>query len=49
MVHRVASSGLYASGLHEIQTVWTLDDLLDATIAIDLKQHLDYLASQPDS
>ena len=31
----MATSSYYKSGLHEIQTQWSLDDLLDAQIVLD--------------
>lgn len=36
MIHRVASSDSYSSGLIEIQEHWSLLDLLDANQALDV-------------
>lgn len=42
-IHRVATSGKYASSLIEIQTQWSLDDLLDSIMILDM---YDVLADQ---
>jgi hypothetical protein len=36
MVHRIATSQYYKSGLNELQTCWSLDDLFDATEVSDM-------------
>lgn len=36
MIHRVATSGRYHSGLMEIQAQWSLDDVFDAIEILDM-------------
>jgi hypothetical protein len=43
-VHRVATSERYRSGLVEIQTQWSLDDLMDAVLVLDMYDTLDDMA-----
>lgn len=45
-MHRVASSELYSSGLIEIQTAWSFDDLLDANDVLDLNEQAQELATK---
>jgi hypothetical protein len=45
-VHRVATSGRYHSSLKEIQNEWTLHDLLDAIIVLDIYDKLEDRASR---
>jgi hypothetical protein len=40
MIHRVASSERYSSSLVEIQTQWSLEDLLDSTMILDVYDKL---------
>lgn len=49
MIHRVAGSEHYSSGLIEIQSDWTLLDLLDANETLDayaLEEQLAYEESK---
>ena len=36
MIHRIASSEQYSSSLHEIQTAWSLQDVMEANDVLDL-------------
>lgn len=41
LIHRVATSKRYSSGLIEIQTQWSLDDVMDAIEVLDMYDSLD--------
>ena len=45
-VHRVATNQKYTSSLIEIQTQWSIDDVLDAHAVLDTFERLDYLESK---
>jgi len=45
-VHRIAASERYSSGLIEIQTQWSLDDLLDAWLVLDAYDKIAYRLSR---
>lgn len=45
-IHRIASSEYYSSSLIEIQTQWSLEDLLDATIVLDARAKLEERATK---
>lgn len=47
MIHRVAASKRYSSSLIEIQTLWSLDDVLDAIEILDMFDQLDAEAHAP--
>lgn len=40
-IHRVATSQRYGASLLEIQTLWSLDDLMDAIEVLDMYAVLD--------
>lgn len=40
LVHRIAASDRYSSGLHEIETQWSIEDLLDAHQVLDIYESL---------
>lgn len=46
-MHRVATSGRYHSSLVEIKTQWTMDDLLDAILVLDMYDEIDWEANRP--
>jgi hypothetical protein len=45
MIHRVATAKRYSSSLIEIQTLWTLDDVMDAIEVLDMYDQLDSAAN----
>jgi len=48
-IHRVATSARYRSGLVEIQTAWSLDDLYEAHDVLDMYDELEHLAARSRS
>lgn len=45
-MHRVASSGRYHSPLHEIETLWSFDDVLAANVVLDLYEESERRAAR---
>jgi hypothetical protein len=49
MIHRVATSRKYYSSLIEIQTCWSLDDLMDAIGVLDMYDELEAMKNSKDT
>jgi len=47
LIHRIAASKRYSSSLIEIQSQWSLDDVMDAIKMLDMYDELDAIARAP--